>query len=123
MSGCARRQTRLPGGSRLAQRRLRGNHGIEQWRRTGRCWTRTRRPAYQRTIRVGRSAGVIDVRRDKTESLLAVCIDLPTCQFLMKVVERVRRIFDLGADPLRIVDDLSRDARLKPLLDCKPGLR
>jgi AraC family transcriptional regulator of adaptative response / DNA-3-methyladenine glycosylase II len=41
----------------------------------------------------------------------------------MKVVERVRRIFDLGADPLRIADDLSRDQRLKPLLDRSPGLR
>ena len=40
----------------------------------------------------------------------------------MKVVERIRRIFDLGADPLRIAEDLSRDPRLKPLWTAS-GLR
>jgi AraC family transcriptional regulator of adaptative response / DNA-3-methyladenine glycosylase II len=78
---------------------------------------------YQRTIRVGGSTGVIEVRPGKTEPALAVRIELPGCQFLMKVVDRVRRIFDLGADPLRIAEDLSRDQRLKPLLDQRPGLR
>jgi AraC family transcriptional regulator of adaptative response / DNA-3-methyladenine glycosylase II len=79
--------------------------------------------AYQRTISVGDSTGIIEVRPGKTEPTLAVRIELPGCQFLMKVVDRVRRIFDLGADPLRIVEDLSRYARLKPLLDRHPGLR
>jgi AraC family transcriptional regulator, regulatory protein of adaptative response / DNA-3-methyladenine glycosylase II len=78
---------------------------------------------YRRTIRVGGSTGTIEVRPGKTEPALAVRIELPGCQFLMKVVERVRRIFDLGADPLRIVEDLSRDRRLRPLLDRRPGLR
>jgi AraC family transcriptional regulator of adaptative response / DNA-3-methyladenine glycosylase II len=62
--------------------------------------------AYQRTISVGGSTGVIEVRPGKTEPALAVRIDLPGCQFLMKVVERVRRIFDLAADPLTILEDL-----------------
>ncbi len=79
--------------------------------------------SYRRTIRVGGSTGIIEVRPGKTEPALAARIELPGCQFLMKVVERVRRIFDLGADPLRIVEDLSRDQRLKPLLDRRPGLR
>lgn len=79
--------------------------------------------AYQRTISVGDSTGFIEVRPGKTEPALAVRIELPGCQFLMKVVDRVRRIFDLGADPLRIVEGLSRYARLKPLLDRHPGLR
>jgi AraC family transcriptional regulator of adaptative response / DNA-3-methyladenine glycosylase II len=79
--------------------------------------------SYQRTIGMGDFAGVIAVRPDKTEPFLTVRIDLPGCQHLMKVVERVRRIFDLGADPLRIADDLSRDLRLKTLIDSRPGLR
>jgi AraC family transcriptional regulator of adaptative response / DNA-3-methyladenine glycosylase II len=79
--------------------------------------------AYQRIIRVGGSTGVIEVRPGKTEPALAVRIELPGCQFLMKVVDRVRRMFDLGADPLRIAEDLSRDPRLKPLVDRRPGLR
>ncbi len=79
--------------------------------------------AYLRTISVGDEPGIIDVRPDKTEPALIVRIELPGYQFLMQVVERVRRIFDLGADPLRIATDLSRDPRLKPLLDRRPGLR
>jgi len=79
--------------------------------------------AYQRTISIGGTTGIIDVRPDNTEPVLAVRIELPGYQDLMKVVERVRRIFDLGADPLRIADDLTRDERLKPLLDRRPGLR
>ena len=79
--------------------------------------------SYRRTISVGGSTGIIDVRPSQTESALTVRVELPGYQFLMKVVERVRRIFDLGADPLRIADDLSRNRRLKPLLDRRPGLR
>jgi AraC family transcriptional regulator of adaptative response / DNA-3-methyladenine glycosylase II len=79
--------------------------------------------AYQRTISIGDTAGIIDVRPDVTGPALTVRIELPGYQFLLKVVERVRRIFDLGADPLRIAEDLSRDPQLKPLLDRNPGLR
>ena len=79
--------------------------------------------AYQRTISIGGAAGIIDVCPDKIEPVLSVRIELPGYQDLMKVVERVRRIFDLAADPLRIADDLGRDQRLKPLLDSRPGLR
>jgi AraC family transcriptional regulator of adaptative response / DNA-3-methyladenine glycosylase II len=79
--------------------------------------------AYRRTIVVSGSAGMIDVWPSKTEPALIARIRLPGYQLLMNVVERVRRIFDLGADPLRIADDLSRDQRLRPLLDRSPGLR
>ena len=72
---------------------------------------------------IGGVAGTIDVRPGNSEPVLAVRIELPGYEHLMKVVERVRRIFDLGADPLRIAEDLSRDERLKPLLDRRPGLR
>ena len=72
---------------------------------------------------MGDFTGVISVRPDQTEPFLAVRIDLPGYRHLMNVVERVRRIFDLGADPLRIADDLSRDPRLKPLIESRPGLR
>jgi AraC family transcriptional regulator of adaptative response / DNA-3-methyladenine glycosylase II len=78
---------------------------------------------YQRTISIGDATGIIDVRPDKTSPALLVRIELPGYQLLMKVVERVRRLFDLGADPLRIAGDLSRDQRLKPLLDRSRGLR
>jgi len=41
----------------------------------------------------------------------------------MQVVERVRRIFDLAADPFQIASQLSRDPQLRPLLAANPGLR
>ena len=42
---------------------------------------------------------------------------------LMSAVDRVRRIFDLRADPLQIAGHLRRDRRLEPLLDACQGLR
>jgi AraC family transcriptional regulator, regulatory protein of adaptative response / DNA-3-methyladenine glycosylase II len=48
---------------------------------------------------------------------------LPKYRGLLRVVERVRRVFDLAADPLQIASHLSHDPRLKPLLDGRPGLR
>jgi 3-methyladenine DNA glycosylase/8-oxoguanine DNA glycosylase len=42
---------------------------------------------------------------------------------LIDVVERVRRVFDLGADPLRIATHLRRDGRLRPIVGKLGGLR
>ncbi|TWT17856.1 DNA-3-methyladenine glycosylase 2 family protein [Luteimonas marina] len=42
---------------------------------------------------------------------------------LLALVERVRRMFDLDADPRTIGATLSRDARLRALLRKRPGLR
>jgi AraC family transcriptional regulator of adaptative response / DNA-3-methyladenine glycosylase II len=42
---------------------------------------------------------------------------------LLEIVNRLRRMFDLDADPQAISDALSSDARLRPLLALRPGLR
>ncbi|HEY4555547.1 MAG TPA: AlkA N-terminal domain-containing protein [Lysobacter sp.] len=42
---------------------------------------------------------------------------------LLDIVGRVRRMFDLDADPLAIADALSHSARLRPLLERDPGVR
>lgn len=42
---------------------------------------------------------------------------------LLGIVQRLRRMFDLDADPQAIASALSRDARLRPLLRKRPGLR
>ncbi|MFS8063277.1 MAG: AlkA N-terminal domain-containing protein [Luteimonas sp.] len=42
---------------------------------------------------------------------------------LQEIVNRLRRMFDLDADPQAISDALSSDARLRPLLALRPGLR
>jgi AraC family transcriptional regulator, regulatory protein of adaptative response / DNA-3-methyladenine glycosylase II len=78
---------------------------------------------YQRTVESDGGAGFIDVRPDEENTCLVVRIALPKFEGLLRVVERVRRIFDLRADPLQIASHLSRDPRLKPLIDRRPGLR
>ncbi len=47
---------------------------------------------------------------------------VPAAQ-LLSVVQRVRRMFDLDAEPQQIATALSRDRRLAPLLQMNPGLR
>jgi AraC family transcriptional regulator of adaptative response / DNA-3-methyladenine glycosylase II len=79
--------------------------------------------SYRRTIESGGGVGTIDISPDQEQARLMVQIELPKYDGLMAVVERVRRIFDVGADPLQIADHLSRDPALKPLLELRPGLR
>lgn len=79
--------------------------------------------AYRRTIEINGVAGTIEVRNDATERQLLVNIELPRYESLMHVVERVRRIFDLAADPFQIASQLLRDATLSPLVTSNPGLR
>lgn len=42
---------------------------------------------------------------------------------LLDIVNRLRRMLDLDADPQAIADALGEDARLRPLLQQRPGLR
>ncbi len=67
---------------------------------------------YQRTIEINGQAGAIEVRPEPDEPLVRVRVILPSYEDLMLVVERVRRIFDLGADPLQITNHLAQDSRL-----------
>ncbi len=79
--------------------------------------------SYQRAIESDGGAGVIDVRPDQENACLFVRIALPKYRGLLRAVERIRRVFDLAADPLQIAGHLSHDPRLKPLLDSNQGLR
>ncbi|BDU15832.1 DNA-3-methyladenine glycosylase 2 family protein [Lysobacter auxotrophicus] len=47
----------------------------------------------------------------------------PAPSQLLEIVQRLRRMFDLDADPQAIADTLSRDPRFAPLLALRPGLR
>jgi AraC family transcriptional regulator of adaptative response / DNA-3-methyladenine glycosylase II len=48
---------------------------------------------------------------------------VPTTHGLIQLAERVRRMFDLNADPLRVAHVLSRDPYLRALVRSRPGLR
>jgi AraC family transcriptional regulator of adaptative response / DNA-3-methyladenine glycosylase II len=79
--------------------------------------------SYCRTIEAGRVPGILRVTQDKAASRLLVHLDLPGYEGLAKIVERVRRIFDLNADPVQIASHLSLDPGLKGLAKRQPGLR
>ena len=71
---------------------------------------------YRRTTPDGE---VIEVRAAERQLL----VTLPSARGLRDHVGRVRRMFDLGADPLAIADVLGRDRALAPMLRAGPGLR
>jgi AraC family transcriptional regulator, regulatory protein of adaptative response / DNA-3-methyladenine glycosylase II len=81
------------------------------------------RDSYSRTIEAGGAFGALRVTQDKAASRLIIHLDLPSYDGLSQIVERVRRIFDLNADPVQIASHLSHDPRLKTLLGRYPGLR
>jgi AraC family transcriptional regulator, regulatory protein of adaptative response / DNA-3-methyladenine glycosylase II len=77
---------------------------------------------YRRTISLDGKAGSIAVR-PAHGNYLELQIRYPDPGALFRIVERVRRIFDAGADPAAISRRLQTDARLKPILRAYPGLR
>jgi AraC family transcriptional regulator, regulatory protein of adaptative response / DNA-3-methyladenine glycosylase II len=54
---------------------------------------------------------------------VSICVEATDLKALPGVLARVRRVFDLSADPEAIARDLSMDAVLKPLVTARPGLR
>lgn len=78
---------------------------------------------YERSIRVDGEAGSIRVSHLADQRQLKLDIHLAGSRPLMQVVERVRRLFDLNADPHEIQCCLSRDVRLARLVAKSPGRR
>ena len=77
---------------------------------------------YRRTIAIGRHCGVIGVTpADKNR--VDVKIRLPDMAALPQIIARVRRVFDLAADPDTIGAHLALDPALAPLVQARPGLR
>lgn len=77
---------------------------------------------YARAIVLDGEAGTLAVRPVGGERL-AVEVRFPRLTALPAILARVRRVFDLSADPARIGEDLSRDPALAPLVAARPGLR
>ena len=57
------------------------------------------------------------------EHALKLEVHAPLASRLLDIVQRLRRMFDLDADPHTIAATLSADPRLQPLLRKRPGLR
>ena len=93
--------------------RLRAIPGVE-WVGDGR---------YRRTIEQDGAVGSIELRAVACEDQLEMRVSLPAYGGLIRIVERARRIFDLGADPLQITNALRRSPLLAARLRRAPGLR
>jgi AraC family transcriptional regulator of adaptative response / DNA-3-methyladenine glycosylase II len=78
---------------------------------------------YRRTISIDGAHGAIDVSRAETGAALCLKVRFPHPQALLSIVERVRRIFDLGADPSVIAEHLGNDRLLRRPLARHRGIR
>jgi AraC family transcriptional regulator of adaptative response / DNA-3-methyladenine glycosylase II len=80
------------------------------------------RDGYTRTIEVAGAHGTVAVRPAAGNALRAA-IQFPQLSALPIIVARLRRVFDLVADPEVIGAHLSEDPRLAALVAARPGLR
>jgi AraC family transcriptional regulator of adaptative response / DNA-3-methyladenine glycosylase II len=84
---------------------------------------RMARGRYERSLAIGDAVGVIRVEHDAAKARLAVTVRFPKISALPAIIARVRRVFDLAADPVAIDEHLAKDPALAPLVAARPGLR
>jgi AraC family transcriptional regulator of adaptative response / DNA-3-methyladenine glycosylase II len=77
---------------------------------------------YRRSIEIAGDAGWFEVGPGE-RGALQLCIEFPHPVQMLRIVSRVRRMFDLDADPMVIDTHLGLDPLLAPLVRCRPGLR
>jgi AraC family transcriptional regulator of adaptative response / DNA-3-methyladenine glycosylase II len=77
---------------------------------------------YARTISIGNERGVLVVEPAE-RNCLRVTVRIRNLRNLPAIIARVRRVFDLAADPVAIGAHLSQDPVLAPLVAARPGLR
>jgi AraC family transcriptional regulator of adaptative response / DNA-3-methyladenine glycosylase II len=77
---------------------------------------------YVRSFCIGGSPGLVSVRQGG-ESQLRITVHCNDMRLLQPVIARIRRVFDLGADPTAIDALLSKDTWLAPWVAARPGLR
>ena len=78
---------------------------------------------YRRTISLNGDSGTLSVSLSESDQALEAGISFPEPRWLFLIVERLRRIFDLGADPSEIATRLATDPLMAKLIKALPGLR
>jgi AraC family transcriptional regulator of adaptative response / DNA-3-methyladenine glycosylase II len=78
---------------------------------------------YTRTLRLDEAVGIVSVEPVPGENHLVAKLRLSGPAPIIRVSDRLRRIFDLSADPDRIAACLRSDPELRPRLRRHPGLR
>jgi AraC family transcriptional regulator of adaptative response / DNA-3-methyladenine glycosylase II len=77
---------------------------------------------YRRTIGLEGQQGCVIVQPSAGNALQAT-VRFPKLSVLPQIIARLRRVFDLAADPDAIALQLVKDPTLAPLLAARPGLR
>jgi AraC family transcriptional regulator of adaptative response / DNA-3-methyladenine glycosylase II len=77
---------------------------------------------YERSLGIGGQVGVIRVE-PATKHRLQVTVRFPKISALPAIIARVRRVFDLAADPVAIGEHLAKDPALASMVAARPGLR
>jgi AraC family transcriptional regulator of adaptative response / DNA-3-methyladenine glycosylase II len=78
---------------------------------------------YRRTFASDGFPGTLAVSPVAGENRVELRVEMSSVADLMRIVERVKRIFDLNADPGTIEATLSGDPRLRRFVRARPGLR
>ncbi len=78
---------------------------------------------YCRTVLVEGKVGTVEIAHLPDHQSLEATIRFPCVRALPGIVERIRRVFDLGADVATIGAHLRQDPLLAPLIAARPGLR
>jgi AraC family transcriptional regulator, regulatory protein of adaptative response / DNA-3-methyladenine glycosylase II len=78
---------------------------------------------WRRAIALDGSEGSVTVGLAEQTGALRATIRLPDVAALTSIVRRIRRVFDLSADPIVIGKQLADDPLLAPLVRKRPGLR
>jgi AraC family transcriptional regulator of adaptative response / DNA-3-methyladenine glycosylase II len=86
-------------------------------------WSSSDGSRYRRTISVDGRHGSIEVSRLESRSALSLEVRFPDPRALLFIVERVKAMFDLGADPAIIAEHLRADPLLRGPLAKHPGIR
>jgi AraC family transcriptional regulator, regulatory protein of adaptative response / DNA-3-methyladenine glycosylase II len=79
--------------------------------------------SYRRNFTLGSAPGSFEVRPAAGKNALHLQVQLADHSLLMPVVARIRRMFDLDANPAAIQQVLGQDARLAVLLQRFPAIR
>ena len=79
--------------------------------------------SYSRVIELRGAVGSITVSHAPEQCALRVAVRFPRLSLLPAIIARVRRMFDLSADPVAIASVLSVDPVMAPLVSARPGLR
>ncbi|MFJ3669034.1 DNA-3-methyladenine glycosylase 2 family protein [Streptomyces sp. NPDC090106] len=80
------------------------------------------RRTYRRTLRLPYGTGIAAVG-ERARGRLDARLHLTDLRDLTTAVGRLRRLFDLDADPYAVDERLGADPRLAPLVAARPGLR